>query len=203
MLREALESQREAQGERHPDVLRAMCNVGWMIKATRGDEDECVAILREALQLQRDILGNEHPDTLTSINKLALILQDRGEHEEAASLCAEALETRRSVLGDRHPGTLISLCSLGSLLLEMGAADKAVALFSEAVEKAREMLGDEHPNTRSFIQHLNMGLEHQRRAACEMHAEPQQPMTYAERDGPTDATAAREGGGVVAVSSKH
>lgn len=147
-----------------------MNNLGWMLKATGGDLVECLTVLRTALQMQRELIGIEHPDTLTSMNKLALILQDQGNASEAAELCSEALVARRAVLGNRHQGTLLSMCSLGSLYLEIGHVMPALALFKEAVDGAHETLGDEHPYTRSFTQHLAMAVRAAERAQAEGRA---------------------------------
>ena len=152
LLRDTLETQRQKEGEQHPEVLRSMNHLGWMLKAA-GQMDESLMLLRQALSAQREVLGSRHPDTLTSINKLALLLQDQGD-EEAVVLCREALQARRDVLGSRHPGTLLSTCSLGSLLYERGELEQARYHFCEAVVGARETLGDEHPHTRAFMQHL-------------------------------------------------
>ena len=51
------------------------------------------------LQGMRKFLGVEHPDTLTSMNNLALVLNDQGKYEEAEEMHRQALALYETVLG--------------------------------------------------------------------------------------------------------
>ena len=41
---------------------------------------------REALRLSETALDKEHPDTLTSMNNLALVLDDQGKYKQAEKM---------------------------------------------------------------------------------------------------------------------
>lgn len=41
---------------------------------------------RQALGLSETVLGQEHPSTLTSMNNLALVLNDKGKYEPAEEI---------------------------------------------------------------------------------------------------------------------
>ena len=57
------------------------------------------------MSARRRTLGDEHPDTLSSIYKLACLLQAQGKQAEALVLSRQALAGRRRVLGEGHPST--------------------------------------------------------------------------------------------------
>ena len=108
LLRETLATQRQKEGDKHPEVLRTMNHLGWMLKGD-GENDEAMVLLRQALEAQREVLGDRHPDTLTSINKLALLLQDQGD-AEAVQLCQEALQVRTRTHTHARPRTCMHAC---------------------------------------------------------------------------------------------
>ena len=56
---EALEVQRETLGDRHPDTLASINNLGGLLRA-KGDLAAAEPLHREALKVQRETLGNRH-----------------------------------------------------------------------------------------------------------------------------------------------
>jgi len=89
LLREALRARRETLGDRHPDTLVSINNLGSLLKA-QGKLDEAEPLLREALRARRETLGDRHPDTLVSINNLGSLLKAQGKLDEAEPLLREA-----------------------------------------------------------------------------------------------------------------
>ena len=87
---EALEVQRETLGDRHPDTLASIGNLGTLLY-TKGDHAAAEPLYREALEVQRETLGDRHPSTLISINNLGLLLQEKGDFVAAEPLYREAL----------------------------------------------------------------------------------------------------------------
>ena len=69
LLREALEGQRETLGDRHPDTLGSINNLGLLLYYT-DDLAAAEPLLHEALDVSRETLGNRHPNTLASIVNL-------------------------------------------------------------------------------------------------------------------------------------
>lgn len=52
------------------------------------------------------------PDTLTSVSKVALLLQYQGKYEAAEEIDRRALDGCEKVLGKEHPNTLTSVVTL-------------------------------------------------------------------------------------------
>ena len=67
-------ARRETLGDRHPDTLLSINNLGALL-LTQGKYDESEPLLREALQARRETLGDRHPNTLSSIGNLADLLR--------------------------------------------------------------------------------------------------------------------------------
>ena len=157
MFREALKVSRESFGDRHPDTLASINNLGSLLE-TKGDLAAAEPLYREALEGLRETLGDRHPDTLASIHEIGLLLQAKGDLAAAEPLLREALEAQRETLGDRHPDTLISVNTLGSLLQAKGDLAAAESLLREALEVKRETLGNRHPSTLTSINNLGILL---------------------------------------------
>jgi tetratricopeptide (TPR) repeat protein len=158
LFREALEIDRETLGDRHPNTLASINNLGHLLEA-KGDLAAAEPLHREALKVQRETLGNRHPNTRTSINNLGLLLEAKGDLAAAEPLCREALKVMRETLGNRHPGTLGSISNLGLLLHSKGDLAAAEPLYREAMKGMRETLGDRHPTTLTCIRNLGALLQ--------------------------------------------
>ena len=51
------------------------------------------------------VLGKEHPYTLSSMNNLALVLNEQGKYEEAEIMHREELKLCQKIRGKEHPST--------------------------------------------------------------------------------------------------
>ena len=160
LLREVLEARRAALGDRHPDTLESINNLGSLL-FDQGKLDEAATLLREALEASRATLGDRHRTTLVSINHLGRLLHVRGKLVETAPLYREALEASRATLGDRHIDTLSSINNLGRLLKDQGKLDEAAPLFREALEASCATLGNRHATTLLSINNLGLLLKDQ------------------------------------------
>ena len=74
LYRKALEVAHETHGNRHPDTLSSINNLGTLLEA-KGDLAAAEPLYREALEGMREVLGDRHPNTLTSINNLGTLLE--------------------------------------------------------------------------------------------------------------------------------
>ena len=148
LLNEALEGRREALGERHPDTLSSMSNLGLLLEA-KGDLDGAARFLRETLEIRREVCGSRNPKTLTSLHRLGRVLHDKGDLAAAEPLLEEAVSVCRDELGDRHPDTIISVSNLCLLRFDQSRLDSAIPLLREALDGGREVLG-EHGRLREF-----------------------------------------------------
>ena len=93
LYREALQAQRETLGERHPNTLTSIGNLGMLLQR-QYKYDEAEPLLRKALQACRETLGDRHPNTLTMINNLGVLLKAQSKYDEAEPLLREALKVK-------------------------------------------------------------------------------------------------------------
>jgi len=157
LFREALEVSRETLGDRHPNTLISIGNLGTLL-CDKGDLAAAEPLCREALEVHQETLGNRHPSTLISINNLGMLLMDKGDLAAAEPLLREALEGRRETLGNRHPHTLTSINNLGVLLKVKGDFAAAEPLLREALVARRATIGDRHPDTLDSISNFGVLL---------------------------------------------
>ena len=61
-------------GDRHPNTLISICNLGMTLFA-KEDLAAAEPLFREALKGQRETLGDRHPDTLATIKDLSSLLK--------------------------------------------------------------------------------------------------------------------------------
>ena len=92
--------QRETLGNRHPNTLASIVNLGNLFKA-KGDLAAAEPLCREAVEVKRETLGNRHSSTLTSINNLGTLLMAKGDLAAAEPLLHKALDLSRETLGSR------------------------------------------------------------------------------------------------------
>src|SRR5262249_5969056 len=92
LYRKALEIDRQARGEDHPDTALSYNNVASCLQA-QGKAAEALPLSRQALEVTRKALGEGHPTTATGYNNVAFCLNDLGKREEAIR------HLRRALLG--------------------------------------------------------------------------------------------------------
>jgi len=102
------------------------------------------------LEGRRQQLGNSHPNTLSSVNNLAMLLDDQGKRAEAEPLYREAVNGMRKQLGP-HRNTYNAMNNFALLLQDKGSLDEAESLFREALKGRRQVLGNSHADTFSSI----------------------------------------------------
>ena len=153
LYREALEVPRESLGDRHPNTLAHINNLGGLLQA-KGDLAAAEPLCRGALEAARETLGSRHATTLVSISNLGMLLKTKGDLAAAEPLLREAEEVSRETLGNRHSHTLAYINNLGTLLHGKGDLAAAEPLYREAQEVQRKTLGNRHPSTLASINNL-------------------------------------------------
>ena len=118
-LRVLVASRRETLGDKHPDTLTSINNMGELLHDL-GKFNEAEPLFCEALAGFRETLGDRHPETLTSIHSMAMLLKAKGKLAEADMLLREALAGSRDTLGDKHPSTLMCINARAHLLYRQG-----------------------------------------------------------------------------------
>ena len=84
---------------------------------------------QEVLELRETVLGKEHRDTLSSINNLAIALDNQGKYEEAEKICRRALSLRQRAVGKEHPDALTSVRNLATILESQGKSMMAEEMY--------------------------------------------------------------------------
>jgi hypothetical protein len=84
---------------------------------------------------------------MTSLNNLALVLQDQDKYDEAETMSRRALAGRETVLGPEHPDTLVSVFCLATLLEELENFEDAIISFQRALSGCNKVLGLNHRTT--------------------------------------------------------
>jgi hypothetical protein len=83
-LKIALAGQKAVLGDRHPDTLVSLANLGCFC-AECEEYPMARSLLESALAGQRRVLGSCHPDSLRTMSNLALLYMDMGEVEEPSA----------------------------------------------------------------------------------------------------------------------
>lgn len=137
---------RASMGDKHPDVLRCMNNLGLLLHEQR-KFDESEPLLRGAFEGSREVLGEQHRDTLRAANGLANSLLKQWRLSEAEALFQQVLQVQRQLGSERRGDLLQTLSNLGRLCCDSGRLEDGAALLSEAVQGRRESLGSNHALT--------------------------------------------------------
>ncbi|CAK0820166.1 unnamed protein product [Prorocentrum cordatum] len=102
--RKVLQSHHEDNGEQN--IIRLKHRVAKLLKA-QGDLAGAEPLFREALQARREVLSDRRPRTLTSVNNLAMVLQDQGTSpapsRSSARRCRRAARSSATGTPTRSP----------------------------------------------------------------------------------------------------
>jgi len=99
---------------------------------------------RQSLELRQQALGRVHGTVASSLNNLAMVLQEQGRFAEALPLHEESLRVTRETKGERHGDVAMGLNNMALLHEAMGAFDSALPLYEESLEIRREFDGPRH-----------------------------------------------------------
>lgn len=105
LLRECLGEKRALLGDKHPETLIGVNQLGLLMQTMRRPDD-AEALFREALAGRRDVLGRQHPQTLNAMGNLADLLRERGKLRSALHEIGDAVQVAGSTLGPSHRVTL-------------------------------------------------------------------------------------------------
>jgi non-specific serine/threonine protein kinase/serine/threonine-protein kinase len=157
LLERSAEIRRQVLGPSHPDTLRSMDGLAWLL-SREGHLAEAEKLQRQILDARRAALRTESPDLAMSLDHLASTLGDEGYYNEAEKLDREAFAIATRTLGDSHPLTLGMMTNLGGTLMQEERYSEAETMLRRAVELERTALGVEHPTTLSAMEVLGATL---------------------------------------------
>ena len=95
--------------------------------AHAGDFAGAVMYLRQALDRQMASLGPDHPDLATTLNNLALMLEQIGDTDEAGRCYRRAYSIALAALGPDHPAVSVSQSNLAAFDRAHGSGGDDVA----------------------------------------------------------------------------
>jgi len=145
-IERALDLQRRALGEKHPDTLATMNGLAELYQ-DQGNYAQAEPLFIRALELRRQVLGEEQPDTLATMNDLATVFLNEGKYQQAEPAFVKVWYARQRTVGEEHPDTLLSMNNLALLYQLEGKYGQAEPLCTRVREVRRRLLGEEHPDT--------------------------------------------------------
>ncbi len=144
LLDQAIEIQRRALGDDHPDTLDTILVRGAL--GIRREPLEAERVARGVLERCLRAVGPDDPLTIRATRLLGSALHAAGRLSEAQPLLRDALERFRRI-DPNDERTLVSMSALGSLLLDMGKVEEAEPLYRATVDGQRRLKGPDHPST--------------------------------------------------------
>ena len=145
LYREALEAHRVTLGDRHPETLASINNLGRLLH-DQGRLGEAETLLLEAHDGCAATLAEGQRTRLRSIAWLADVRRAQGRIESARALVdARVLSTARAALGPTVDTTLMLEAVHARLECMAGGG---LSPLQAALERMKTVLGPEHPETR-------------------------------------------------------
>jgi tetratricopeptide (TPR) repeat protein/predicted Ser/Thr protein kinase len=141
LYRDALERRRRAVGDRHPEVARAMVNVG-NAQLRAGRYRDAQESYRGALERLEASHGREATVIAGAVFSLGHSYYYLGQLDQAGSAYRRAIALREVVMGPGHISLAGAINNLGQVRQEQGALDDALALLQRALDIKRAALGD-------------------------------------------------------------
>jgi Tfp pilus assembly protein PilF len=156
----ALAIREKALGPEHPDTIRSINNLGYLLDA-QGNFAGSRSHYERALAIREKTLGPEHPDTAGGLNNLGALLQAQGDAVGARLYLERALTIREKSLDPQNPSIARSLNNLGYLIKSQGDLAGARQYYERALEIHEKVQGPEHPDTATCLNNLGGLLDSQ------------------------------------------
>eukprot|EP00948_MAST-09A_sp_MAST-9A-sp1_P002170 g2170.t1 len=145
-INSAYNNLRKQEGEKSPNTLAALHNLGLHYKKT-GNLEKASTLYQRALQSRIEVLGEKHYDTLITMSNLGLCYMNMMKIDKAVKFLEKTLKLRRETLGPTNVDTLDSMHNLSTVLLMSGQPSKAMELEQEAYNGYLLVLGENHEYT--------------------------------------------------------
>jgi tetratricopeptide (TPR) repeat protein len=142
------------------DRASLLYNLAWY-NWIQGRYELAKAESQESLTIREDILPNNDMRIYTSIEMLALVLNEQGKYAEAETMNRQTLELTEAALGKTHPDTLTSMSNLALVLDKQGKYAEAEIMNRQTLELKEAVLGKTHPDTLISMSNLALVLDEQ------------------------------------------
>ncbi len=153
-LRTALEIRRSVLGNRHPDVVESLFELG-LLQLRNGNPNGVVPLCREAVEIYRSAGLTDSPAVAGSLRELGTAQMAAGDYAQAESLLQGGLQMYRKLPGNQARGISWCLNNLGMLEQRKGDLDAAAEYHLQALELRRKELGADHPHI--IHSYINLG----------------------------------------------
>lgn len=148
-LRTVLQQQTQLLGERHPETLTTLFDLGKVLRK-QGNYAQAEEIQRREWALSIDVMGEQHPETLVSLEGLVHTLISQKKYDTALPLARQCYHSFVDVLGKDHAFTAFGAANYAQLLAEQGEIDDADRLFREAIDIASRSSYDDQASLNRF-----------------------------------------------------
>jgi serine/threonine-protein kinase len=142
-----------ALGPDHPDVLKAVINLG-SAYSRLGKNLEAIKYQKRVIKAQEETLGPEHPALGISFHNLGVCQGLAGYREEQLVSIQKALRIDETALGLEHPSVARDLGSLAVALKDLKRPAEALPLDQRALAISEKALGADHPDTSARLWNL-------------------------------------------------
>ena len=165
-FRRALHVRESLFGRDHPDVADTLSGLSEVCQR-RGDLEAAVALLRRELAIRDRTPGRRYSPVgtdsrLTSLRRLAALLDETGDHLGAEAIFREIFAKQEENLGPDHPGYALSLNNRGLSHYLAGRHEQAEPLYRRALTIWEKCQGSEHPDV--ALAKNNLAMLHRARA---------------------------------------
>ncbi|CAK8996246.1 unnamed protein product [Durusdinium trenchii] len=145
--RRCLREIEKQHGFKSKQAMNACTELALQLEEFTPATKEAGQLLRRAFEGSIEMFGKDDLQTLTTVNNLAVYLDNIGEKEEALGLYRWARDGRLKQLGPSHPYTLDSTYNLACFLLYDNQLAEAWQAFTEARDGCVECFGWNHQGT--------------------------------------------------------
>ncbi len=156
-IREALELDRRAFGERHERIALDLGELATLLNRI-GKNAEAESIYHRAIAMDSLTIGMEHENTASDLANLGMFYYFDGRYDEAIPRVARALEIRKKVLGTENQETATGLDQLGMVLADAGQVDSGLVLMRQALAIRRRVLFPDHPDIAHSLLNISSTL---------------------------------------------
>jgi tetratricopeptide (TPR) repeat protein len=160
----ALELDRRALGNEHPDTLAVARSLGDAYFFA-GKYAQAEAVLAPMVAASRRVLGTANSQTRDAMSTLGKVYVWEAKYDLARPLLTEDLEIQRRMLGADHALTLDIMSNLARLYYVQGNVAEAERLLKEVLEGRRRTVGPDHPFTLTSLNNLAVLYQEQYRFA--------------------------------------
>lgn len=160
VLEDALKSQIEANGPKHPQVAVAKRALAEAL-IEQDQFDRARQLLDEALQMQRESFGDRSIASAPTLLSLARLAQRQGRLDDAHNAYSDALELYREHGQQDSLPFAAALNEFAGLHSYRGEYTEASRLYRSALDISRRILGNDHPEVAMHVHNLAVALHMQ------------------------------------------